>query len=359
MKRKYLLVLIAVLMTFSLVMFTACGGSDTTDQGTDSNTDSNSAAQSDNEPAFEKQVLKIGTTVTPVDGRHIQWQTLEFLDEEINKATNGLIDLELYPSGQLGSEREVLEGTSMGTFKIADPYSVLGTVSDVFNVYDMPYLFNDLDHFVKVCKSDLAKEMGKTLESANLKYLGMGSASGAYQISNNSRELKAASDIKGLKIRTMDSPMELDAVNALGAQAIPMAWTEVYTALQQKTVDGVCTINTGYWTAKLYEVQKYISELRIFYSPTWIVVNLDWYNSLPPELQEGLQKGVDAAMERHYEDCAKQDEEVKQMLIDLGVVYTDEEDIDIQSFRDAVQPVYEKYDAQYGDIIRQIQEMGN
>jgi tripartite ATP-independent transporter DctP family solute receptor len=342
--------LLALVLIVSLIGLTACGGQ--TETPSDSN--SGGTASLDN---FEKQVLKIGTTVTPVNGKHIQWQTLEFLDEEINKATNGLIDLELYPSGQLGGERDVLEGLTMGTFKIADPYSVMGTISDVFNVFDMPYLFNDYEHFVKVCRSDIPIEMAKTLEAHNIKYLGMGSASGPYHISTSNTPIKTPADLKGLKIRAMDSPLILDSINALGAQAVPMAWTEVYTGLQQNTIDGVCTINTGYYTAKLYEVQKHVGEIGMFYSPTFIVANLDWFNSLPKELQEGLQEGVTKAMERHYVDCLEQDAEVKQKLIELGVSYTDDE-IDHQAFRDAVKPVYDKYYEKYGEWIDKIRALG-
>lgn len=307
---------------------------------------------------FQKQVLKFGTSITPIDGKHIHWQTMEFLDEEINKATNGKIDFELYPSAQLGGERDYVEGISMGSFKFGLPYSVIGTLVEEFNVYDMPYLFKDFDHFAKVAKSDLVKELGKKLESKNIKFLGMGSASGPYHISNNTRSVKKVSDMTDLKIRAMESPFILDTINILGAQAIPMAWPEVYTGLQQKTIDGVCTINTGFWSSKLYEVQKYASELEMFYSPAFVLANLDWWNSLPKEIQDQVQKGVDAALERHYADCVKQDEEIKQELKDLGMVYTEQADIDMESFREAVKPVYEKYDAKYGDLIRQIQAMG-
>ncbi|MDR2089056.1 MAG: TRAP transporter substrate-binding protein [Clostridiales Family XIII bacterium] len=348
-----------VLLVICTLVLSACGGSNDSGSAEDAAETPATTGETESPENFEKQTLQIGTTITPIDGKHIQWQTLEFLDEEINEATNGLIDLELYPSGQLGNEREVLEGLTMGTFKIADPYSVMGTISDIFNVYDMPYLFEDFDHFVNVCRSDLAKEMGKTLEAHNIKYLGMGSASGPYQISNNTREVKLPKDLNGLKIRAMDSPYILDSINALGAQAIPMAWTEVYTGLQQKTIDGVCTINTGYWSAKLYEVQKYVSELDMFYSPTWIVANLEWFNSLPVEIQEGIQKGVDAAMERHYVDCVEQDAALKEELVRLGMTYTNKDEIDIQAFKEAIQPVYEKYQSRYGDVIEQIRAMAN
>lgn len=348
--KKIGIILIAALLVISMVALSGCGGKQ------ESQTQSGQAGGSADD--FEKQVLKFGTTITPVNGQHIHWQHMEFLKEEISKATNGKIDFELYPSGQLGGERDYVEGLTMGTFKFGLPYSIIGTIVDEFNVYDMPYLFNDFDHFVKVCKSDLVKELGKKLEEKNIKFLGMGSASGPYHISNNTRPVKTVADMKDLKIRAMESPYILDTINELGAQAIPMAWTEVYTALQQKTIDGVCTINTGYWSSKLYEVQKYVSELGIFYSPAFVVCNLDWWNSLPTEIQEQVQQGVDAALERHYVDCAKQDEEIKEELKKLGMEYTEAEEIDIQGFKDAVKPVYEKYNAKYGDLISQIKAMG-
>jgi len=345
MKRYGVLLLVLILAVG--LMLSGCSG-----------TKSQAPAPTQSAPAPQKQVLKFGTSITPINGKHIHWQAMQFLDEEINKATNGLIDFELYPSAQLGGERDYVEGLSMGTFKFGLPYSIIGTIVDEFNVYDMPYLFKDFNHFAKVARSDLVFELGKKLEAKKIKFLGMGSASGPYHISNNARTIKTVADIKGLKIRAMESPLILDSINTLGAQAIPMAWPEVYTALKQKTIDGVCTINTGFWSAKLYEVQKYASELEMFYSPSFVLCNLDWYNSLPKELQDGLQKGVKAALERHYVDCVKQDEEIKQELKKLGMVYTEKKDIDIKAFKEAVKPVYQKYDAKYGELVRKIQAMG-
>lgn len=338
-------VLLALVLVLGVVL-TGCGGK------------APAPAPAPAPAAPQKQVLKFGTSITPINGKHIHWQTMEFLKEEISKSTNGIIDFELYPSAQLGGERDYVEGISMGTFKFGLPYSIIGTIVDEFNVYDMPYLFNDFNHFAKVAKSDLVKELGKKLEAKKIKFLGMGLASGPYHVSNNTRSIKTVADMKGLKIRAMESPMILETFNTLGAQAIPMAWPEVYTGLKQKTIDGVCTINTGYWSAKLYEVQKYASELEMFYSPAFVLCNLDWWNSLPKDLQDQVQKGVDAALERHYADCVKQDGEIKAELKKLGMVYTDKKDIDIKAFREAVKPVYAKYDAKYGDLIRKIQAMG-
>ncbi|MDR1192793.1 MAG: TRAP transporter substrate-binding protein [Peptococcaceae bacterium] len=366
--KKSMLASIAVILLMGMLVLSACGGSSSAGGGTapassggaSSGASGGAAAGTGTPaaPAFEKQVLKMGTSIFPVNGVHIHYQAMELLKEEIEKATNGLIEIELYHSGQLGTERDLVEGLENGTFQLGYVYSVLGTMVEDYNIYDMPFLFKNMDHFAAVSQSDIARDMGKKLEAFNLKYISQGSASNPFHLSNNVREIHTVADVNGLKIRAQESPFFLETLSTLGAQAVPMAWGEVYTALQQGVIDGVTTIYTGYYTAKVNEVQKYLSELSIFYSPAWCLANMDWWNSLPEEIQQQIQEGADKAMVRHYADNVKQDGEMKDLVKD-SMIITEPADIDMQGFIDAVQPMYVKYDGQYGDLLNAIKAMGD
>ncbi|NMA13841.1 MAG: TRAP transporter substrate-binding protein, partial [Clostridia bacterium] len=323
MKKGSIIFLTICMLVFCAVGFSGCG---------------NDADQTADQTGGKTEVLKVGTSFTPIDGKHVIYQIMEFLEEEVEKETNGKFDLELHHSGQLGQERDFIEGISMGTYKFGTACSVFGNLSDAYNVFDMPYLFKDFDHFARVCRSDIAKDLGKTLEKENIVVLGTGLSGGKYHVSNSVRPIKTVADMKGLKIRTMESPLILETMNALGASAIPMAWSDVYTGCQQGTIDGVCTVNPGFLSIKLHEVQDYLSQLGITYSPQLVIANKQWWDGLSEEDRTAIQTAVDRAMERHYEDMKVQEDQMKQNLIDTGLIEVlDQEDIDIEGFRKAVE----------------------
>jgi tripartite ATP-independent transporter DctP family solute receptor len=307
----------------------------------------------------EPTIWKCGSTAIISEGvNHPVWQMLIFLNEKITAATEGRYKLELYHSGQLGGERDTLEGVSNGIYKFGVVMnSYICNISDVFNVFELPYLFTSYEHFLKVLRSDIVTDIGATLESHNLVCLGMG-VNGLFSLSNNKLPVTKPEDLQNLKIRTMDSPVQIETINFLGGKAIPMNWTEVYTGLQQKTVDGVSAPIAGMYGSKLYEVQKYATQLRMFVVPSVIIVNKPYWEKLPKEDREKIQQAVKDALELHFPDALAQDLDQARRCQETGKMSViGPEDYDNNAFIEKVQPIHDKYKDKYGIWIERITKM--
>jgi tripartite ATP-independent transporter DctP family solute receptor len=299
-------------------------------------------------------VWQVGVPAPPA---HPAYKALGFWNEEITKATNGKYGLETFHSGQLGGERDLLEGVSMGLYKAAQPTtSFLCAISDVFNVFEFPYLFRDFDHFKKTLKSDVAKEMMATLEQYGLHCLGLG-ANGIYSMTNNVRPVKGIADVKGLKIRVMDAPMQVECVNLLGGNGIPMAATEIYTSLQQGAIDGVLTNGPGIAVWKMWEVQKYITNLQCFYVPCAVVVNKDYWETLPEADRAAIQAATDASIERNIQNVYDEEMVALDTFVTEGMELITFDEYDFDEFVSATSAMFDKHPEykDYFDRIRAIQ----
>nr|HPI98623.1 TRAP transporter substrate-binding protein DctP [Synergistales bacterium] len=171
-------------------------------------------------------------------------------------------------------------------------------------------------------------------------------------LTNSKREVKTPDDVKGLKIRLMQNPVYVDSFKALGANAVPMAWTEVLTALQQGTVDGQENPLNVIVAFKLYETQKYLSLTRHAYAPNVIMFSMKTWNKLTPQQQVLVQESAQSAAEHNRKLDNDNAAEWLQFLKDQGMVVTEP---DLPAFREAVKPVYEKYEEKFGkDLIDSI-----
>lgn len=303
-------------------------------------------------------VWKTGTSAGLVNGHHVIYDFMLQIKDEIESATDGRYQLETYHSSQLGSDRDMLEGTVMGTYKFAlVPSTFISAYVDDFNVYEFPFLFESTDHFFDVMESDMAKEMGKKLEDSGLVWLGNG-MNGILTISNSQRDLRTLDDFKGLKLRCIDSNIQVEAVNLLGATGTVVNWGETYTALQQHTIDGVITTGSGFLSGKIYEVNKFHTAANMFYTPITAVVNKEYWDSLPAEDQQLIQDAVNRALQWDRENSEAMLDKDMQECIDLGpmseVPY---EEFDSEAARAAMQPLYDKYQDAYGTYFDAIRAM--
>ncbi len=216
--------------------------------------------------------------------------------ESIGKLSNGRIKVEVFPNAQLGKDRELLEAIAMGAgtveFVITAPQGIESWVPEVA-VYDLPFLFRDEDHYRKFWDSDISRGMWKKAEEHNLKYLGS-LLIGTAQITNNKRPINTPEDMVGVKFRVMQSKVIIETYKALGAMPVPMAFSELYMALQQGTVDGQENPTTTVRTMKFHEVQKYLSLTSHKLTSNAILVDKKVYDKLPPDLQKAV---TDAAKE--------------------------------------------------------------
>ncbi|PKN35848.1 MAG: C4-dicarboxylate ABC transporter substrate-binding protein [Deltaproteobacteria bacterium HGW-Deltaproteobacteria-19] len=273
--------------------------------------------------------------------------------ELVEKRTQGALTVTIFPNAKLGDERTLLERMKMGIVDagIITSGPIINFVPS-FGVIDLPFLFRDPKHAYKVLDGGIGQKLMADLESQGWKGLAFGER-GFRNLTNSKRPVNTPNDIKGLKIRVMQNPVYVDSFKALGANAVPMAWTEVLTALQQGTVDGQENPLNVIMAFKLYETQKYLSITRHAYAPAPIIMSMSTWKKLTPAQQGIVKKAAQEAAE--YErawDNRMEAGWLKELKAKGMVVATP----DLKLFRKAVKPVYDQYTPKYGKgLIESIQ----
>lgn len=273
--------------------------------------------------------------------------------ESIEKDTNGDITIEQFPNSALGGEREVIEGLQLGTIDLAI-VSTGATLNFVpaTGVFDIPFLFRDLEHARKVLDGDIGQKMLAEFPKRGLVALAWGEQ-GFRQLTNNVRPVRTPADAKGLKIRTTENPIHIAAFRELGILATPMAWPEVATALQQGTIDGQENPMSVIVSAKLAQLQKYLSLTAHVYGPALVLMSPAAYDGMSDDMKAAFKKAsVTAAQSmRDYVDEIEKSgiEQVKKDGMEVN-------DVDHDAFVKAVQPVYPQYYKQFGqELVESIQ----
>ena len=296
-------------------------------------------------------VLKLGMTTNEQDSFMIA--AVKFA-QEVQDKTDGKYAIELHPNGDLGGERDMLESMQMGTLDMGIVTSgPFVNFSSDMGVLDMPYLFANKEQAYAVLDGEVGRSLLDTLESSSLKGLAYAER-GFRDITNSVRPIKTAEDLKGLKIRVMENEIYQKAFEALGVNATPMAWADALTALQQGTVDGeenpINVINSY----KLWESQKYATLDGHSYSTAIVTMSLDKFNELDADTQQIFLDAAQDAAEFERAWVAAQEEDQLQAMKDNGMEVV--EDPDIESFKAAVQPVYDAY-PQYADYVQKINDV--
>lgn len=229
--------------------------------------------------------LRFAHTVSTEDTAHKA--ILEFV-KAVKEKTAGRVEIEVFPSAQLGNDPKVLEGVRLGTIDMGTTGNPFFTsFAPELNLLDLPYLFRDYDHAYKVLDGAIGRQLLDGLEKHGLKGIGFLEI-GFRNLTNNKRPVKTVDDVKGIKIRVVPNPAHVQAWKLLGAIPTPMPWPEVYLALKTGTVDAQENPVTIIHAAKLYEVQKYLSMTWHAYTAFDVVVNLKKYQGLPPDAQMAL-----------------------------------------------------------------------
>ncbi len=296
----------------------------------------------------QARVYRLGHVVNEKDAFHVA--AVKF-KELVEKRSHGKIKIQIYPNAQLGDERTLLEELQMGSVDFAIITS--GPISNFapkFAVVDMPFLFKDAQTAYRILDGPIGKDLLKELEKAHLKGLAFAER-GFRNLTNNKRPIYKPSDVKGLKIRVMQNPVYVDTFRALGANAVPMAWGDCLTALQQGTIDGQENPINVIYAFKIYETQKYLAMTRHTYAPAVIMMGLKLWKQFSPADQKLLVQCAQEAAE--YERAWDASQEAKQLefIKKHGMVVTYP---DIKAFRAAVKPVYDKYRPKFGDYLDRI-----
>lgn len=207
----------------------------------------------------------------------------------VEAETAGGVEVKVFPAGQLGGERELIEATKLGTIQMCMVSAAIAGSYKEAQVLDIPYLFSSAPIAWHVMDGWFGKEMAEDcLKKTGMRVLAYGET-GFRNFTSSARLIKSPDDLKGLKIRVMESPIYINLIKALGGAPTPIAWTETYTALQQKVVDGHENPVSVILSFKLYEVQKYLTLDGHSYGVDFILINDKFFKSLPKETQNILK----------------------------------------------------------------------
>jgi tripartite ATP-independent transporter DctP family solute receptor len=256
---------------------------------------------------------------------------------------SGNLKVELYPAGVLGDQKAIMEATKVGAIDIS---VVASQVSQQFvpehGIFGLPFVWLTLDDYVKFLKGPIAAELGKKMEPHGLKVLTFANG-GSLAVLNSKRPVRTPDDMKGLKLRVMQDPMQVDMIKAMGGIPVPMG-TEVYSAIQQGQIDGNATGPQLLWALKNHEVAKHLSFTHHGRAAAVVVMNLKKYNSLNAEQKKVLDEASTAFFDKDLEYFTTNpntaDERVVGFMANAGVTVTQP---DIAAFRKATLPVVQAF----------------
>ncbi len=282
-------------------------------------------------------VIKVGHGVSEATALHKGW--LKF-KEIVETNSNGNIQVQIFPNQQLGGDRELIEAVQLGNVTMTSPSSApLAGFDKAFYVFDMPFLFKNRAQVYSALDGHAGKKILDSLVDINLVGLGYWE-NGFRNLTNSKVPVRKPADLAGLKIRTMENEIHLKAWKMLGANPTPMAFGELFTALQQKVVDGQENPLELIYLTKFYEVQKYITKTQHIYTPYVVLINKSFFNDLLVEYQKMILDAVmDAGVSQRKIAMENEKEAEDSMKSKIDIIsLTDEKN---QAFKDKLLPITE------------------
>ena len=293
--------------------------------------------------------LIVNHSVLPTHAYHLG--ALRFA-ELVKAKTNGEVLIEVLHSAQLGAERESIEALQLGTLDltICSTAPLIGFTKS-FMAFDLPFIFLDRAMAYRVLDGPIGQKALKEIEKNNLIGLAF-FENGFRHITNSKQPIANPEDLKGLKIRTMENKIHMAAFKAVGANPTPMAFGEVFTALQQKTVDGQENPMSLIYDTKFYEAQKYLSLTGHFYAAAPLLMSKSSFSKLTKEQQQAVREAAKEATGYQRSLMKEQDDKAREGLIANGMELLD---VDKKVWRDAMDVVYRQFEKKIGpDMIKAI-----
>jgi tripartite ATP-independent transporter DctP family solute receptor len=295
-------------------------------------------------------VIKLGHAL---DTGHSVHKAMVYMAERLEEKSGGTMRIDIYPSQQLGSERELLEMLQLGSLgmtKVAA--AVLEGFAPSYRVLSLPYIFRDENHRFKV----LEGEIGQQLLLSSQKYWLRGLTyydAGSRSFYTKDRPINTPDDLIGLKIRTLESATQVEMVNTLGGSATPISWGELYTALQQGVVDGAENNAPSFYLSRHYEVCRYYSLDEHTGIPDVLLVSTIIWDTLTPQQQQWLTEAARESSEVQKGYWKESSDEALRAVQEAGVevIYPDK-----APFVEKVQPIYDEFakDPEMNDLIQRI-----
>jgi len=280
--------------------------------------------------------------------QHPRGQAMLRFASEVDKATGGKIKIKVFPNSVLGSEEKMLQAIQGGVqeFYLGSlvPFAVR---KKELQIFDFPFLFANDNEVAKVLDGPIGQKMLDNLNDTGA--IGLTWAGGAFRnVANSKRPINKFEDLKGLKIRVMQSPVAIESFKAMGINATPMPYAEVYTALEIHALDGVEHPPVDMFQNKIFEVQKYLVITNHVYTPVALVVSNKWFSALPADQQAAIRKAAVIARDFERAEEIRQAKDAVNNLRSSGMTVTELSPQELEKMRAAVRPVIDKFSDSIG-----------
>jgi tripartite ATP-independent transporter DctP family solute receptor len=280
-------------------------------------------------------------------------EAIKYMGELLDKWTNGRLTIQVYGSMQLGGEKEALEQVQVGALEMTRvSVGVVGPIVDEFNAFNLPFVFRSAQHMYDVTDGEIGTDLLNRLEKGGLIGLGYMDA-GSRSFYNKVRPITQPTDLKGLKIRVMQNPIFVEMVNSMGGNGTPVAFNELYTAIQTGVVDGAENNPPTIIEHKHYEVTKYYSLTEHLMVPEIFVFSKKVWDKLSPMDRQLVRKASALCVIKERELWKAKEEKAYAELKRIG--YSVNGNLDKQPFIEATEPVRAKFGSKYSALIKKIQ----
>lgn len=272
-----------------------------------------------------------------------------YFAEELEAAAPGEFNVQFYPNHQLGNDTAMLQAMQFGTMDAGVITGTqVGTLDAAFQLNDLPFLYANNQQAHKVLDGEVGQTLLSKLDAKGIVGLGFPEAGFRHTI-NNKRPIRTPEDFKGVKLRVQPSDLFIASFRAIGANPVPMAWSDVFTAVQQGTVDGLEIPLPVIYANKYPEVTDYLSLTSHTYNALALLMSKQTFKKLSPESQELVQQAAKRAIDRQRETVAINNGEVLEQIKAAGMSVNEVDDI--SAFRDKVSSVYDDYRDKIGSDI--------
>lgn len=303
-------------------------------------------------PTIRTNRIKVGLSH---GNSHSFSQALQRFKEKVEEKTHGRYQVQIFHSSQMGGEKEMQEMLTIGSLDICIS-GVLNTYEPLFTLFEMPYLYRDREHVIKVNYGPVMKEISHSLEAEGLVLIGF-YENGFRNISTTNKKIIVPADLSGLKIRTPENPAQIQTMKSLGAIPTPLSFSELYTALIQGVVDGQENPLQNIWFGRLYESQKYIAMTHHIYNSAYLIASKRFWDQLNREDQQMIRESLKESSIWQMGYMEELDRELEGKMKEEGVIFTYP---DQRAFEKATLPAYEAIYSELGDearnLVRKIRE---
>ena len=283
-------------------------------------------------------------------------EAVKWMGEQLEQQTDGRLSVEIYPSMQLGGEKEMIEQAQVGALAMARvSVGPMGPLVPELNVFNLPYLFRDAAHMEAVIDGPIGDELlQKVTDHPTAGLVGLcWMNAGTRNVYNSKHPVRSMADLQGLKIRMMGNPIFVDTMNAMGGNGVSMGFDQLINGLQTGVVDGAENNYPTYSSGQHYRYAKYYSRTEHLMIPEILVFSKRQWEQLSKEDQDLIMSLAKEAQQRQRELWYEMEEKALADMQANGVEVIEVEDK--EALRDAVRPVWDKHGAQYAELIERIQ----